>query len=169
MNTTAAQPLKNRPEKSWYREKIVWLLIAPPAMSIVVGMTLLYLAIASSDGLVVDDYYRQGKAINQVLKRDEAARSYSARAELTLADNEAVLTIAGTAATQSTLQLKFLHATRDVNDVTLTLERALDAHYRAALPPLSPGRWYVQLEGRDWRLLGSIALPRDRRLALAPQ
>lgn len=161
MNTTAAQP--------WYREKLVWLLIAPPAVSIAVGMTMLYLAIASSDGLVVDDYYRQGKAINQVLKRDEAARSYAAHAELTMANDEVALTLAGTAATQATVQLKFLHATRDVHDVTLALTRAADGRYHATLPPLPHGRWYVQLEGNDWRLLGSMVLPQDRHIALAPQ
>lgn len=152
----------------WYRERLVWLLIAPPAVSIAVGMTMLYLAIASSDGLVVDDYYRQGKAINQVLKRDEAARHYAERGELTIAANAATLHLQGNAATQSDLTLKFLHVTRAVHDVTLTLARTSDGLYRAALPPLPPGRWYVQLEGTDWRLLGSLVLPQDNRIALTP-
>lgn len=164
MNAIATQS-----PKPWYREKLVWLLIAPPAVSIAAGMTMLYLAIASNDGLVVDDYYRQGKAINQVLKRDEAARAYAAHADLTVAHNHVVLTLTGTAATPANMQLKFLHATRDVHDVTLALTHAIDGRYRARLPPLSPGRWYVQLEGDDWRLLGSMVLPRDVRVALAPQ
>ena len=152
----------------WYRERLVWLLIAPPAVSIAVGMTMLYLAIASSDGLVVDDYYREGKAINQVLKRDEAARHYAERGELTIAANAATLRLQGNATTQTDLTLKFLHVTRAVHDVTLTLARTSDGLYRAALPPLPPGRWYVQLEGTDWRLLGSLVLPHDSRIALTP-
>lgn len=154
--------------KPWYRERLVWLLIAPPAVAIAVGMTMLYLAIVSSDGLVVDDYYRHGKAINQVLKRDEAARHYAERGELTIAANAATLRLQGTAATQTELTLKFLHVTRAVHDVTLTLARTSDGQYRATLPPLPPGRWYVQLEGADWRLLGSLVLPHDRRIALTP-
>ncbi len=51
----------------WYREPYVWLLIAIPACAVVAGFVTLALAIATDDGLVVDDYYWQGKQINRVL------------------------------------------------------------------------------------------------------
>ncbi len=153
----------------WYREKLVWLLIAPPVAAVAVGMTLLYLSIATRDGLVVDDYYRQGKAINQVLKRDDAARTYAEHGELVLTDHEAVLSLKGRAVALPTLQLKFLHATRDVHDVAITLTHDHDEVFHATLPPLPAGRYYVQLEGADWRLLGSMVLPHDRHLALSAQ
>ena len=41
---------------------------------IVAGVYTTVLAFTSSDGLVADDYYKQGLAINKTLKREERAR-----------------------------------------------------------------------------------------------
>ncbi len=38
--------------------------------AVIGGMTSLYLAVTTSDGLVVDDYYTRGKAINMDLARE---------------------------------------------------------------------------------------------------
>ena len=42
---------------------------------IVAGVYTTVLAFTSSDGLVADDYYKQGLAINKTLKREERARA----------------------------------------------------------------------------------------------
>ena len=65
-----------------YREPFVWLLIAFPATAVVVGFTLLGLAIYSDDGMVEDDYYRKGKEINRVLARDQAAAKHGLESTL---------------------------------------------------------------------------------------
>ena len=155
-----------RNTKPWYREPLVWLLIAPPAAAVLGGIATIYLAIATQDGLVVDDYYQQGKAINQVLQRDQAARAHGLRATLRLDAGRAELRlVAGAGAPELTLML--LHATRAAHDIRLTLDRAADGVYRAPLPALAPGRWHAQLEGGDWRLTGSTTLPHTTTLELA--
>ena len=56
--------MRSKPDiliRPWQREPMVWMLIAIPASSVLVGMVMLWLAIASYDGLVVDDYHQQGK------------------------------------------------------------------------------------------------------------
>ena len=55
-------------KKPWYREPWVWLMIALPASAVVGGIITIYLAVSTSDGLVVDDYYKRGKAINLDLR-----------------------------------------------------------------------------------------------------
>jgi len=55
-----------------------------PAIVIVAGFVTLFLAIESNDGLVADDYYKQGLAINRTMQRDDRARAMNYRAELTL-------------------------------------------------------------------------------------
>ena len=55
--------------RAWYREPLVWLLISFPLTAVIAGFFTLYLAIISSDGLVVDDYYHRGKEINKSLAR----------------------------------------------------------------------------------------------------
>ena len=64
---------KHAPARPWYREPFVWLLIAIPLTAVIVGFVGLALAIRSDDGMVEDDYYRQGMAINRMLDRDKAA------------------------------------------------------------------------------------------------
>jgi hypothetical protein len=49
------------------------MLIAPPLVSVIGGIALVWVAIATDDGLVTPDYYRQGIAINQRLTREQAA------------------------------------------------------------------------------------------------
>ena len=36
--------------------------------------------------------------------------------------------------------------------------------YTAILPELDHGRWYIQVEANDWRLLGSLSVPDDSKI-----
>ena len=57
----------------WHRQLWPWMLIAPPLVSVIGGIALVWVAIATDDGLVTPDYYRQGMSINQRLTREQAA------------------------------------------------------------------------------------------------
>lgn len=158
MNTSIQRP--------WYREALVWLIITPPAAAVIAGIFTIYLAVTTHDGLVVDDYYQQGKAINQTLKRDEAARAHGLHGEVRLAtDAPLELHLRGNDMPPR-LTLKLLHATRAKQDIELVLTRAQDGVYRAQLPALAPGRWHLQLEGGDWRLTGTTTLPQQPAVTL---
>ena len=60
--------LKND-NQPWYKDRWPWILIAGPATVVVAGFITLWMAVVSDDGLVTDDYYKQGLAINQTLAR----------------------------------------------------------------------------------------------------
>ena len=156
----------------WYREPFVWLLIAFPLTAVVAGFITLGLAISSDDGVVEDDYYRRGKEINLVLARDQAAatRGLQGRVELDEAQHQLLirLTARDAAAIADNVELKFLHATRAGVDRILILAREADGSYRAPLPALAPGHWNVQLAAQDWRLVGSLRIPKERGLDLRP-
>jgi FixH len=82
--------------KPWYREPWPWLLMAGPAIVVVAGFLTLGFALQSADGLVADDYYKQGKAINQTLARDVQARTLGYAALLAATgDGRVVLSFAG--------------------------------------------------------------------------
>ena len=87
---------RNPRKGRWYREPWVWLLILFPSMAVIGGMITIYLAVTTSDGLVVDDYYKRGKAINRVLARDKAAARYGLTATLAfdMRENRAQLELA---------------------------------------------------------------------------
>lgn len=57
----------------WYRQGWPWFIISIPATSVILGFNLLYLAHQTNNSLVVDDYYKAGKAINQFAMRDRLA------------------------------------------------------------------------------------------------
>ena len=141
----------------WYREPWPWLLMAGPAIVVVAGFVTLGLAIQSSDGLVADDYYKQGKAINMTLTRDAHARTLGYRAQLELnAEGRVALKFEDAAPNAKLLKLTLHHPTRAGFDREILLSRTPDNSYTAAMAPIDASRWSMTLEdeSRTWRLTG---------------
>ena len=141
----------------WYREPWPWLLMAGPAIVVVAGFFTLGLAIQSADGLVADDYYKQGKAINMTLTRDVRAQElgYRARVAMTAEGHVMLNFIAATPAVEK-LRLILHHPTRAGFDREVLLAREPDGSYTAAMPAIDASRWSMTLEdeSRAWRLTG---------------
>ena len=158
--------------KPWYREPWPWLLMAGPVAAVVAGFATLYLAVASEDGLVVDDYYRRGLAINSTLAREERARTLglSATLELSPQRDRVQVRLAGVTGRPLRLRLRLVHPTRVRQDQSVTLVYLTVESYAAALKPVEPGTWHVVLEDEaaGWRLAGTLPARRDR-LELRPQ
>ncbi len=141
----------------WYRQPWPWLLMAGPAIVVVAGFITLALAIQSSDGLVADDYYKQGKAINMTLHRDARALELGYRAQVSLAqDGRVALHFVAAAPTSPQLLLTLHHPTRSGFDREILLARGPDGVYAAAMPAIDSARWSMTLEdkSRTWRLTG---------------
>jgi len=165
------QPPGVRDQKPWYVQPWVWLLIALPATAVVAGMISLYLAVTTSDGLVVDDYYARGMHINRDLARDRAAQTHGLEAHLDIdmAGNRVTVTLAShDYAPPRTLKLSFLHPTRPGHDQQVTLEQVGEGQYAAVIGELSRGKWYLQLEADDWRLSGRLQIPLTAPVHLSP-
>ena len=146
----------------WYREPWVWFMIVFPAAAVIGGMITIYLAVTTSTGLVVDDYYKRGKAINLDLARDEAAMQYGLTAALTLdmQENRVQLVLASNSDIQpAELRLSVLHPTQPGHDQLIRLTPIAAKTYRGGLQVLKDGHWYLQLEADDWRLSGSVTIP----------
>lgn len=148
--------------KPWYREPWPWFLISLPATAVIAGLTTVWIAATSADGLVVGDYYKAGLAINQTLARDDAAREMALTATLQRADDALALVLAGRLqAYPDQLSLTLAHPTRQGKDQTLVLSHAGGGHYRAALPAMADGKWHAQLadSASTWRLFGVLHTP----------
>lgn len=157
--------------RPWYREPWVWLLILFPATAVVGGLITIYIAVTTSDGLVVDDYYKRGKAINRDLARDYAAAGHqlTAHLDIDLSRNQVVLGLqARDYALPDAIRLSFLHPTRKGQDQQTTLQRGDDGSYTGPVDELARGNWYLQLEADDWRLSGVVQLPQTTPLVLLP-
>ncbi len=148
--------------KPWYREPWPWFLISLPATAVIAGLSTVWIAVESDDGLVVGDYYKEGLAINQTLARDNAARTLALVATLKSKDGELLLTLAGhLQAYPSELILSLAHPTHQGMDHTLTLHYVGGGHYRAVLPAMPAGKWHAQLtdSASVWRLSGVLHSP----------
>ncbi|MDT3678366.1 MAG: FixH family protein [Burkholderiaceae bacterium] len=168
--TPAARP--------WYRHAWPWLLAIAPAAALLGGIVTLWLAVTTSDSLVVDDYYREGRAINQQLARDRLAGALGLRAELRFepapATGSAPAVTLQLAAERGSawppeLGLRVVHATIASLDREYRLEHVGDGRYRAAgSAPQAAGHWLVQIEdaGRTWRLVAPSVTSFDAPLTL---
>jgi len=138
--------------KPWYREPWPWILMSGPAAVLAAGTATAWIAFASADGLVAEDYYKQGLAINKVLLREEAARRRGISAEIRFQPHKLVITLKGEE--PEALFAHLAHATRAGHDLRLRLERSEAGDYEAQLPPLPPGRWRVVIQDprATWRI-----------------
>ncbi|MCK4952080.1 MAG: FixH family protein [Gammaproteobacteria bacterium] len=155
-------------QSPWYRMPMVWMLILIPASSVVMGIVMIWLAITNDDGLVVDDYYRKGKTINKVLKRDVAAVNYGLEADIQFDYELHQVTMKLTAGTgfdrPDRIIIHFFNATRTGLDKTGVFTHSGNSLYTASFPELNHGRWYIQVEANNWRLLGSLSVPDNSKI-----
>lgn len=138
-----------------------------PAIVVVAGIITTVLAVRTQDGLVVDDYYKQGLAVNKDLSRDLAAKSAGLYAKTTIdvANRRVTLSIIKTPVTLNNLTLTLSRASVAGHDQLITLQRTSrrddESIFVGALQALEPGKWYATLEdpSRAWRLMTTIAVP----------
>lgn len=159
---------------AWYREPWPWILMAGPLSVIVAGAITTWLAFSTADGLVEDDYYKQGLAVNQRMHRDIAAAAGDFRADLMLgADNLSIRLLFAAAEkieAPARLSLSFAHPTRSGLDQKIELQRQGDEFYVGRLGAPLRGRWHVTLDdatGR-WRLLADWDLGHNSALKMMP-
>ncbi len=158
---------------SWRRNPIVWMIIAIPLSSVLVGFVMLWFAITSYDGLVVDDYSQHGKEINLTLARNTLALNHGIQARLELLPQSGILKLRLSMTKElplaDTLPLSFIHRTRAGEDISLTLQKSANGEYIAPLPMLKPGNWIVQLETSEWRITGQAPVPGSKIINLGAQ
>ncbi len=161
---TAVQP--------WYRQPWPWILMAGPATVVVAGVITAYLAVSTSDGLVEDDYYKQGLAVNQAVSRNQRADELGLQAEVVRSDDGLLLRVLlrarNTTVFPQSLSLRITHPTRGGGDQILVLSKEGAGFYTGKLNASLSGRWHVVLEDdkREWRLAGDWTIEKQSVLQL---
>jgi hypothetical protein len=158
----------------WYRYKLVWLVIAIPAASVFAGMYLIYLATNTDHSLVVDDYYKQGMAINQNMQRDRTAAALGLSAHLVVEASGDMITLTldkgALADYPEKLSLHFQHATHAEHDQFLTLVPAPQGQYLGYLKQsIREGVWHIVLSTPEWRLLDRVHWQNGLDISLTAQ
>jgi len=79
----------------WYRQFWPWFLILLPASVVVAGLTTLYIANRHADDLVVDEYYKDGLAINRQLEKKQRAEQQGIAASLVFSGSRVSARVSG--------------------------------------------------------------------------
>ena len=155
MNSNVVRP--------WYREPWPWILAAGPFIVVIAGIYTAWLAVKSNDGLVTDDYYRKGLAVNQTIARSEEAAKMGLVAGIRVSQD--VLSVRLQADDSKfvlppTLVVTITHPTRAGLDQSRVLARDGDIYTGEFRLPAA-GHWLVLLEDerKTWRLMGNVILP----------
>jgi len=159
------------PVLPWYRYRGPWLLMLGPFMAVLAGSITIYLAVVSNDGLVDDDYYKQGLAVNQVTERNEHAEKMGWQADIMQSADRLQIRVLlhGRSDNQfpEVIKLRITHPTRSGVDQNLVLSGS-GGQYSGQLKAPLTGRWHVALEdGKgEWRLAGDWVIEKSDSLHL---
>jgi hypothetical protein len=154
MKSRASSFPVERLARRWYREPWPWLLMAGPFVAIVASLASAWLALKSDDGVVAQDYYKQGLRINQRLKHAAANPGRELGATITVGAGGAVRVHVegGTGAAPQSLRLTLARPAASARDEIVILKPGADGDYVGVLGAQKPGRWIVTLESGAWRL-----------------
>jgi hypothetical protein len=143
--------------KPWYKYPLLWMMLAIPFIAVVRGVWMIWISVETADGLVTDDYYKQGKAINEVLVRDKKAAELGLSAiidfditskAINLQFNKGLLEYY-----PQSLNLHIQHATREKNDITVLMHRGIGDRYIGHVKyRISKGIWYFGIGNEEWKL-----------------
>lgn len=160
--------------KPWYRHLFVWLIISFPAFSVIGGLSLLVFSLNMDLGLVSDDYYKRGKAINAALDKDRQASTMGYHGVISYSQDGPSITATLTSTTGADLpeilSIDIMHATRGGMDNHLQLISRSPGLYHAPLgSPLPAGPWEIRLSTNEWRIHGRMQIPQSTKTSLSPR
>lgn len=159
--------------KPWYREPWPWILMGGPFVVVVAAVATAWLAFSTADSLVEDDYYKKGLAIDQTLKRDQAAKALHLEAQFLVGQDPSLVRLMlqgdNSAAFPASLRLKVVHPTLAGMDQTIVLTHSGGGLYEGRLARVSvTNKWRLILEdtAKSWRLTGIWHVAKDRSVPL---
>lgn len=159
----------------WYKQFWPWFLISILVFAVVIGLGLLFISIAYQDSMVRDNYYKEGRAINMHLGRDQMARDLDLAATFAIDDQtgEISLTLTGELPTHPpALQFDLISPSHADRDRVVMLKRVAESEYAGQMPERIEGRHYIDISDptrpgeAGWRLTDEVFLASDRTYQL---
>lgn len=142
----------------WYRQFWPWFLIILPGSVVVASLSTLYIANRHADDLVVDEYYKDGLAINRELEKKQRADELGIDARLSFEAQSVLVTTTGPVG-DTDLELRLSHPLEADRDFTVKLIRLSPGSYSGPLSERIMPRWHwilQQTNATGWRLDGAV-------------
>lgn len=155
----------------WYKNGIVWLAFSPAIAGVLTGLSLLVIGSMNYDGTVHEDYYKEGRTINQSFERDHVAQQLNLHASLRFTQSQLYLDLSGDLQKfPDQLVVLMENPTRSSLDFSIPVQHLQNGRYIGNLPRNPEYDWDVKLYGaeREWRLYGRAHFPMQAPLELQP-
>ncbi|QPG07023.1 FixH family protein [Salinimonas marina] len=155
----------------WYKQFWPWFFIVVPFVTLIMGGLMLYLAINTQDTLVVDDYYKEGRAINASIAREQEAKVRNISTSLQIEKGVVLVTfLSGMPAQGTAIRLSLYHTTLASRDISVLLSRDANGVYRGFIKQDITGKWRVTIEPVDlvWKLQTVVFLPSKQPVTINP-
>lgn len=157
-----------RDAKPWYKQLWPWVLIAIPVFTALKAVHTIVIMQQHTPDLVVDDYYKAGRAINVQLAKYREAKLRNLQASVLIAGDSAIVRFAENTVLEGAIHLDFYHATLADNDFALDAERSGELLYVAKLPVTPQGKWRLVVSdaSAQWKLKATLTLPSSAEIKL---
>lgn len=159
--------------KPWYRQFWPWFIIALPASAVTAGIVTLSIAMNNADDVVMEDWYREGRAINRHVELDRQAATLGIAATIENTGHGVAVTLTSRIPLPwpDSLMLSLRHPTMAERDRSFALTNLGDGRYFAADATMPTGDWHLSLSAGKWRLLERVGVTAEgtvRMGSLAP-
>lgn len=174
------QQRSDRDTQPWYRQFWFWFLMTPLIAVFFVVAVLLTVAFYNADDVVLDNYYREGRGVNQTFEQDIRAREIGLQATLVFdrTSGEVLAEVTADVPLPEQVLLLMDHPASARLDQHIYLRQVQPGRYRGDLDIKPQHRWYVYLlpetppelrAQAEWRLRAEIDFEREDRVTLKPR
>jgi hypothetical protein len=162
------------PVAPWYKQFWAWFILAPLIVVVIACSITVSIAFKNKDDVVIDNYYKEGRTINQRFIQDANAREMGLSGELVFDRQlgEILLSLQADEELPDELELELSHPSKAAKDMYLTLKQMSPGRYRTDYDGTLENHWYVrilphkeeQIAEARWRLKGEVDFKYGERI-----
>lgn len=152
--------MQTNTKKSWFKQFWPWFLIILPMTAVVASISTLIIASDNKPEMVVDDYYKTGKAINADLSLLAKAKELGISGLVTQQKDGLLIKLDGLK-TNASISFYLYHSTQSKRDKTQMLTANANGDYHYETEDSLTGKWTLRIEPFDkqWRLQQAVQFP----------
>ena len=152
--------MQTNTKKSWFKQFWPWFLIILPMAAVVASISTLIIATDNKPEMVVDDYYKTGKAINADLSLLTKAKELGISGLVTQQQDGLLIKLEGLE-TKASISFSLYHSTQSKRDKVQMLTADANGNYHYETEDSLTGKWTLRIEPFDkqWRLQQAVRFP----------
>ena len=156
----------------WYKHFWPWFLMFFPVATIVACIGLVVFAVGNGPDIVVDDYYKKGKAIDLELSKFNKAKALYLHGDLNVESDFVEFKFTkGDFSKVTALKASFYHRTIKKHDFEVNLLANANGSFTAILEDIQLGAYTIFIEPMDgsWKMKEDLLIPTIETIEVSPE